>query len=245
MIYFLSDAHLGSLAVADPHAHQKRVTDLLLRMGNDATAIYLLGDIFDFWFEYFWGKPQGFDLVLDTLHTLTSKGIQVHYFIGNHDLWTFGYLEHRTGVVLHRTPQTVVLHGKRCFLAHGDGLGTTDKNFLRLRRIFHSPVNQFLFRLIPPAWGNRFGYNWAKQSRLKEMAAPLLYQGEHNEELIRFAKQTEQTEHYDYYIFGHRHIELDFALATGARVMVIGDMFRLWTYAQMDEKGNLTLNNIE
>lgn len=245
MIYFLSDAHLGSLAIANPEEHQKRVADLLRQMGNDATAIYLLGDIFDFWFEYYWGNPKGYDLFLDTLRTLTDKGIEIHYFIGNHDIWTFGYLEQRTGVTVHREPQIVTLSGKRCFLAHGDGLGSDNRHFLLLRRFFRNPTAQFLFRLLPPSWGNALGYKWAKHSRLKELANPIAYQGENSEELIRFAKQTENTEHFDYYIFGHRHIELDLALATGARVVILGDTFRLWTYAALDENGMLTLMNTD
>ncbi len=245
MIYFLSDAHLGSRVLADRAEHQAKVVALLQEMSKDATAVYLLGDMFDFWFEYFWGHDKHFEPFFDALRSLTDKGIEVHYFIGNHDIWTFGYIAKRTGAIVHRKPETMVLNGKRCMLAHGDGLGFTHRGFRFLRAIFHNSILQFLFRLLPPALGNAFGYTWAKHSRLKEMERPVGYKGEKNEELVQFAKEQEQSTHIDYYIFGHRHIELDLELSTGARVLILGDMFKLWTYAQMDEQGSVMLMNIE
>lgn len=255
MIYFLSDAHIGSRAMDDP-AHQQRFVSLLSTLAKDATAIYLLGDIFDFWSEYFWrdSSKQEYEPILACLRDLTDKGIPVHYFIGNHDIWTYGELAKRTGVTIHRHPETLNIAGKRCFLAHGDGLVPSNyltrfpkevqrkiRSFMRLRRLFHNPVAQFFFRLLPPALGNRLGYNWAKKSRLKELANPCGYKGENQEELVLYAKEFEKTEHLDYYIFGHRHIELDLELASGARVIILGDCFRQWTYAAMDEQGQLQL----
>ena len=145
------------------------------------------------------------------------------------------------------------------YLAHGDGLLPEDwqdyypsrvrkkiKRFIRLRKIFQSPVLQFFFRCLPPAVGNKLGYGWAKRSRLKELANPCPYKGEHKEELVLFAKdQEKQQNHRDYYIFGHRHIELDLQLETGSRVVILGDCFRQWTYAKLDHHGNLTLHNYE
>ncbi len=245
MIYFLSDAHLGSLVIPNPQDHQAKIISLLQNMSKDATAVYLLGDIFDFWCEFFFAPPKGYDPFLDQLKSMTDSGIQIHFFIGNHDIWTFGWLAQRTGVTVHRQPETLTLNGKRCFLAHGDGLGFTHRSFRIIRSVFHNPVAQFLFRLLPPALGNYIGYNWAKHSRQKELIRPTGYKGEKNEELIQFAKEQEQTAHCDYYIFGHRHIELDLELSTHARILILGDMFRLYTYAQMDEQGNITLMNIE
>ncbi len=257
MIYFLSDAHLGSRVIADRAAHQAKVIALLNQMSEDATAIYMLGDMFDFWFEYFWGHDSEFEPFFDTLHSLTDKGIEVHYFIGNHDIWTFGYIAKRTGAIVHRKPEIMLLNGKRCFLAHGDGLGFTHRSFRVLRSIFHNPVMQFLFRLLPPAFGNAFGYTWAKHSREKELARPIGYKGEKNEELVQFAKTAPLLSPQqggscaavsmpiDYFIFGHRHIELDLELSNGTRILILGDMFKLNTYAQMDENGNIMLMNKE
>ena len=255
MIYFLSDAHIGSRAVDDA-GHQQRFVALLNSLAADATAIYLLGDIFDFWAEYVWpdSSKEEYEPIMACIRGLTERGIAVHYFIGNHDIWTYGELARRTGMTIHRQAGVLTLHGKRCMLAHGDGLVPSGylkqfprevqkkiRSFMRLRRLFHSPVAQFLFRLVPPAWGNKLGYNWAKRSRLKELANPCDYKGENREELVLYAKEQEQSEHLDYYIFGHRHIELDLELASGARVLILGDCFRQWTYAKMDDQGKLEL----
>ena len=261
MIYFLSDAHLGSRAIANPEAHQQTVIAMLQKMAKDATAIYLLGDIFDFWFEYFWSdrSKEQYRPFLHTLKALTTNGIQVHFFIGNHDIWTFGWLTKETGVQVHRKSETLTSNGKRIFLAHGDGLIPRNyiaqlpkhlqkkiKSFIFLRKIFHSPIIQFFFRLLPPALANEFGYEWAKSSRLKEMANPYPYKGEDKEELILFAKEQEQLgNHHDFYIFGHRHIELDLMLSRDSRIMILGDCWQQFTYAQMDEQGNTTLNYFE
>ncbi|MBR1808398.1 MAG: UDP-2,3-diacylglucosamine diphosphatase [Paludibacteraceae bacterium] len=257
MIYFLSDAHIGSRALNDRAAHQKQVCNLLLSLAADATEIYLLGDMFDYWYEYVWRKPQEYNLTLQTLRTLTDQGIAVHYFTGNHDLWTFGWLERQTGVILHRHSQIMQIGGKQCLLAHGDGVGPSDllsrypkhlrrkiRRFMFLRSVFHNPLLQRLYALVPPSLGDKFGYEWARRSRMKELANPVGYLGENKEALVLFAKEHEQKEHLDYYIFGHRHIELDLQLATGARVIILGDMFRQFTYACMNERGELSLQNI-
>ena len=279
MVYFLSDAHLGSRVIQDPDAHQQRVIDLLHTMGKDATAIYLLGDMFDFWYEYVWHRRESLDdyerrtqgktsfaPFLRCLRELTNQGIEVHYFIGNHDIWTFGWLTRVTGVQVHRGPLDTTINGKRILMAHGDGLvpdsfmralkgqepstlTPADKRriraFIWLRRFFHSRVPQYMFRLMPPAWGDGIGYTWAKNSRQKELDHPYPYKGEEKEELVRFAKEKEQQTHHDYYIFGHRHIELDLQITRDARILILGDMFKLWTYARMDEKGNLELLNCD
>lgn len=258
MIYFLSDAHLGSRAIANPQAHQQILIDMLQSMSQDASAIYLLGDIFDFWCEYFWRdkSKEQYRPFLDMLKQLTNKGIIVHFFIGNHDIWTFGWLERETGVIVHRKPESVVIDGKKIFLAHGDGLVPSNylqdlpekvqkkiRNFMILRKIFHNPILQFFFRLLPPAFGNDFGYEWAKKSRLKELTSPCLYKGEDKEELVLFAKKQEELgAHHDYYIFGHRHIELDLMLNRDSRIMILGDCWQQFTYIQMDNCGLRMMN---
>lgn len=242
----------------DDPQHQMRFVALLEELAHDASAIYLLGDIFDFWAEYVWPDPskEEYAPLLDCLKGLTDRGIAVHFFIGNHDIWTYGKLARRTGMIVHRHAEEMTISGKRCLLAHGDGLVPSGyieqfpkkvqkkiRSFMRLRRLFHNPVAQFLFRMVPPPLGNRIGYNWAKHSRLKEMANPCGYKGENSEELVLFVKEREQTQHTDYYIFGHRHIELDLELVSGARVIILGDCFRQWTYASMSPDGNLVLDS--
>lgn len=261
MIYFLSDAHLGSRAISNPLVHQQTVVAMLQQMDKDATSIYLLGDIFDFWCEYFWSDStkEQYRPFLNILKQLTSKGVDIHFFIGNHDIWTFGWLERETGVVLHRKPQSMQIAGRRVFLGHGDGLVPQGyllqlpknvqrkiRRFIFLRKLFHNPLLQTLFRLLPASWGNEFGYEWAKNSRLKELASPYPYKGEDKEELVLFAKEQEaQGLHHDFYIFGHRHIELDLMLSRDSRIMILGDCWQHFTYAQMDEQGNAMLSNFE
>ncbi len=262
MVYFLSDAHLGSRAITDFQAHQQRLIRCLEQMAQDATAICLLGDMFDFWYEYIYPPLRG-DIprskqqylpFLNCLRNLTNKGIEIHYFIGNHDIWTFGLLERYAGVILHKQPAELTFYGKTLYLAHGDGLIPTYymqvlppdiqkkiRAFIRLRTFFHSPVPQFLFRFVPPCLGDAFGYEWARLSRMKELAHPCPFKGEEKEELVLFAKEREQTNmHSDYYIFGHRHIALDLPIPN-SRVLILGDCFRQWTYAKLTNKGTLQL----
>ena len=261
MIYFLSDAHLGSWAIERGYAQQKKLIDLLEEMSKDAVSIYMLGDMFDFWMEYFVHdkSKRQYHPFCQELRKLTKKGIHIHIFTGNHDLWTFGGLQQLTGAEIHYDSCTISRYGKTLFLAHGDGLLPRDwmtyypsrvrkkiQHFMFLREVFRNPFLQFCFRCLPPRWGNRLGYSWAKKSRLKELANPCPYKGEHKEELVLFAKdQEKQSNHRDYYIFGHRHIELDLQLETGARVVILGDTFKQWTYAKLDHKGQLTMHTYE
>ena len=261
MIYFLSDAHLGSLAIERGWAHQKKLIDMLEMMSKDAVSIYMLGDMFDFWCEFYvhdHAKRQ-FSPLMKEIRSLIKRGIHVHFFIGNHDLWTFGGLSKLTGMEVHYEPCTISRYGKQIYLSHGDGLLPSDwetlyprpvrkriQSFIRLKKLFNSPTAQFFFRCLPPAWGNKLGYTWAKKSRLNEIANPCPYKGEDKEELVLFAKEQEKIgNHRDYYIFGHRHIELDLQIASGSRVVILGDCFKQWTYAKLDHKGHLTMHNYE
>ena len=261
MIYFLSDAHLGSRAIDDPQVHQQTIISMLRTMAKDATAIYMLGDIFDFWCEFFWRdkSKEQYRPFLQTIKEITDKGVEVHFFIGNHDIWTFGWLAEQTGMTIHRKPETIMMNGKRVFLAHGDGL--VPKNYLRqlptkvqkkikqfifLRKVFHNPIIQFFFRLLPASWGNEFGYEWAKKSRLKEKEGTYPYKGEDKEELVLYAKEQEQIgNHHDLYIFGHRHIELDLMLSRDSRMMILGDCWRMFTYVQINDNFDVMMMNYE
>lgn len=261
MIYFFSDAHLGSLAIEKGWAHQKKLIDMLEEMSKDAASIYMLGDMFDFWMEYFIHdkRKHQYAPFFKELRKLSKQGIHVHIFTGNHDLWTFGGMAQLSYAEIHYEPCTILRYGKAIYLAHGDGLLPSNweslypkdvkkkiKRFMRLKDIFRSPFLQFCFRCLPPSWGNKFGYEWAKRSRLKEIAKPCPYKGEDKEELVLFAKEQEkQHNHRDYYIFGHRHIELDLQISKDSRVVILGDCFKEFTYAKLDHKGNLTLHNYE
>lgn len=267
MVYFLSDAHLGSRAIADPEEHQQKLVNLLMRMGEDAEQIYLLGDIFDYWYEYVWessrrSKRALFSPTLDAFKTLTSRGIAVHFFIGNHDIWTFGWLAQETGIIVHKKPEIVELYGQRIYMGHGDGIAPSDimsrvpkdfkrriRRFMLLRALFHSPIPQYLYRLMPTRWADEIGYEWARRSRMKELAHPCPYKGEDKEELVLFAKEAimkgEKARTCNFYIFGHRHIELDLMIAQNCRVVILGDFFQNFTYASLSPTGQFTLENDE
>ncbi len=259
MIYFLSDAHLGSLAIERGWAHQKKLIDMLEEMSKDAVSIYMLGDMFDFWMEYFIHdkSKRQFSPFCKEIRKITRKGIHVHFFTGNHDLWTFGGLAKLTGAEVHYEPCSIIRYGKTLFLSHGDGLLPSNweelypkstrrkiQRFIHLKSIFQNSTLQFLFRCLPPQWGNKIGYGWAKKSRLNEIANPCPFKGEKKEELVLYAKEQEkQHNHRDYYIFGHRHIELDLQISNDSRVIILGDCFKQWTYAKLDHHGRLTMHN--
>lgn len=245
--YFLSDAHLGSLAAEDPRMQELRLVRFLDEIKSKATAIYMLGDMFDFWFEYKQVVPKGFTRFLGKLSELTDNGVEVHFFTGNHDIWEFGYLEKECGVIVHHHPEVITINGKRFFLAHGDGLGDPDKKFKFIKSIFDSPTCQWLFRnILPTTWGMRFGLNWAKHSRLKrEDGKEPPYMGEDKEFQILYAKEyLKDHPDIDYFIFGHRHIELDLMLSRSTRLMILGDWIWQFTYAVYDGS-NIIMENYD
>lgn len=257
MVYFLSDIHLGSKALPDYRAHQDKIVALLEALRKDATAIYLMGDVFDFWFEYFWptrSKQHRFGPFLNELRSLTDRGIEVHFFTGNHDIWTFGQLAQMTGAIIHKKPLLFSLDGQHLkdakgaqinlFLAHGDEY-CWENHYQWLRRFFHCRVAQLLFRLMPPYIGDAIGFSWAAKSRRRELILPMEYKGEANESLVQFAKTYSTNHEVDYFIFGHRHIELDLQISSRTRVIILGDLFRQGTYAALDDNGQLTLLNYQ
>ena len=235
MVYFISDAHLGSLLVNDPKEHEKKLVDLLEKMKADATAVYLLGDMFDFWFEYRTVVPKGFVRFLGKLAELVDAGVEVHFFTGNHDIWTFGYLENEIGLIVHRGPEIVEIGSKKFFLAHGDGLDADDKGFKFIRKIFHSSAAQKMFRYFPAQLGQQFGYNWSKNNRLKHLKYENKFLGEENESIIVFSKKyADEHKDIDFLIFGHRHIALDLQIRDQKRVVILGDFVSIFSYGVFD-----------
>lgn len=246
-IYFLSDAHLGSRALRHTRQQERRLVRFLDDIKEKAEAVYLLGDMFDFWFEYRMVVPRGFTRFLGKLSELTDSGVEVHYFAGNHDLWTWDYLVEECGVILHREPMTLSLADKTFYIGHGDGLGDPDPRFRFIRSIFHSPLCQWLFRWLHPDLGMRFGLNWAKHSRLAhgEGGDPP-YLGEDKEHLVLYAKDYLRS-HPDvnYFLFGHRHIELDLMLSDQCRMVILGDWILQYTYAVFDGEHLYMENYVE
>lgn len=235
-VYFLSDAHLGSLAIPHGRTQERRLVRFLDSIKEKASAVYLLGDMFDFWNEYRYVVPKGYSRFLGKLSELTDNGVEVHFFAGNHDLWTYGYLEEECGVIVHKAPVTTEIYGKVFFLAHGDGLGDPDNKFKILRKLFHNRTCQRLLNFVHPRWGMALGLNWAKYSRLKRAdGKEVPFMGEDKEFLVRFARDYKRSHpNIDYFLFGHRHIELDLPIDKSTRMLILGDWIWQFTYAVFD-----------
>ena len=235
-VYFLSDAHLGSLAIPHGRTQERRLVRFLDSIKEKASAVYLLGDMFDFWNEYRYVVPKGYSRFLGKLSELTDNGVEVHFFAGNHDLWTYGYLEEECGVIVHKAPVTTEIYGKVFFLAHGDGLGDPDNKFKILRKLFHNHTCQRLLKFVHPRWGMALGLNWAKHSRLKRAdGKEVPFMGEDKEFLVRFARDYKRSHpNIDYFLFGHRHIELDLPIDKSTRMLILGDWIWQFTYAVFD-----------
>ena len=233
-VYFLSDAHLGSRAIAHGRTQERRLVRFLDSIKHKADAVYLLGDLFDFWYEYRLVVPKGYTRLLGKLSELTDLGVEVHFFTGNHDLWVGDYLNRECGLIIHRQPLTTEIHGRLFYLAHGDGLGDRhDHAYHLLRAIFHSRTLQTLFSAVHPRWGVELGLRWARHSRLKRTdGGEPPYMGEDKEPLVLYSKEYLRT-HPDvnFFVYGHRHIELDLMLSATARTVILGDWITQFTYA--------------
>ncbi|PIP54347.1 MAG: UDP-2,3-diacylglucosamine hydrolase [Bacteroidetes bacterium CG23_combo_of_CG06-09_8_20_14_all_32_9] len=234
-IYFLSDAHLGLPNHAESLVREKLLVKWLDEIKNDAEEIYLVGDMFDFWFEHKRVVPKGFVRFLGKLSEICDSGIPVHYFTGNHDLWIFNYLPSETGVILHRKHEIREINGKRFFIAHGDALGPNDISFKILKKIFLNKVVQWFFKQLHPNFTMWIGINWSKKSRYNnDKSENLKFLGEEKEHLITLAKQKLVKEHFDFFIFGHRHIPYEFQLNENSKFINLGDWITNFTYAVFD-----------
>jgi len=232
-IYFASDFHLGAPSHDASLAREKRLVQWLDEIKPQAAALYLLGDVFDFWFEYRKAVPKGFVRFLGKIAEFTDHGIPVHFFAGNHDLWVFDYLPNETGMVIHRKPYRVTLGDKKFYLAHGDGLGPGDGTFKLLKKIFSNSLAQWLFARVHPNLGIGLAHKWSLGSR-NEHATPDDFRGEENEMLVQHARQVLKQEYFDYLIFGHRHIVLDHPLNESSRYVNLGDWLHHFTYGVFD-----------
>jgi UDP-2,3-diacylglucosamine hydrolase len=234
-IYFVSDLHLGSSVFGESLVNEKRFVRWLDSIKGETKILFLLGDIFDFWFEYKEAVPRGFVRILGKLAEMSDAGTEIHYFTGNHDIWVSDYLPGEIGLIIHRKPVEVEMGGKVFYLAHGDGLGDGSLPFKFIRWIFHNKLCQILFRMIHPDLGIKLAYVWARHSRKKELASPTPYLGENKEHLVQFAKKyVKENPTTDYLIFGHRHILLDLNLPPKSRMMIIGDWLQYFSYAVFD-----------
>lgn len=234
-IYFASDFHLGLKAGGRPLDREKKVVSWLEAIAPEAEEIYLLGDIFDFWWEYKLVVPRGFTRFLGTLASITDSGIPVHFFTGNHDMWAGDYLSEECGLIIHKEPFDTSFGGKKFHLAHGEGLGTKNYGYKILLKIFRNKPLQVMYSSLHPWIGVGFGHRWSLSSRLgKGITAEFL--GEEKEDLIRYAYSYSEKEKIDYFIFGHRHLEMIFKMKNEGEIIFLGDWIKHTSYAVWDGK---------
>jgi len=234
--YFASDFHLGLAAGTDPHEREQRVVRWLEQASHDAHSIYLLGDIFDFWWEYKTVVPKGFTRFLGTLASLTDRGIKLHIFTGNHDMWMKDYLAAECGAIIHSEPFLTKIGDVLFYIAHGEGLGSRSTLTILLFTLFRNRALRVLWSAIHPRWGMAFGHAWSKSSRLaKHLSLPFM--GEEKEDLIRHTREIAAGGcNARYYIYGHRHLPMTFD-ESGRRLIILGDWFSCRTsYAVYDGK---------
>lgn len=224
-IYFASDFHLGVPNAESSLAREKRIVAWLDQIKHDAHSIYLLGDIFDFWFEYKYAIPKGFIRLQGKLAELRDAGLPIYFFTGNHDMWMFDYFEKELGIVIYREPQILQVNDLKILVGHGDGLGDTS-NYVLLKKIFASKICQWIFARIHPNLGIKIANAWSRQSRIANNEKEK-FNSEEDEFLLNFCKTTEQKEHHDFYIFGHRHLPLDLKVGENSRYINLGE----WVYA--------------
>ena len=235
-VYFLSDFHLGAPNEVESRKREDRLVRFLQDARKDAGVIFIVGDIFDFWFEYKTVVPKGFVRILGTLAQLADEGIQLHIFTGNHDLWMQDYLSKELNATLYFEPQQFTIHNKQFLIGHGDGLGPGDNGYKRLKKIFTNPICQWLFRWLHPDAGIQLANYFSRKSRAQTGNADELFLGEDKEWLILYTKEKAKTMVVDYFIFGHRHYAIDLKINEKSRYINLGDWIRLNSYAVFDGK---------
>lgn len=233
-IYFMSDSHLGVPDYVSSLAREKKLVRWLDQVSPDAEEIFLLGDIFDFWFEYSKVVPKGYTRLFGKLAEVSDKGIPIHFFTGNHDMWVLNYFKNELGLLIHREPLELTLQGKKVFVGHGDGLGSDDRSYKFLKKFFSWRFPRLLFSLIPPRLGIGFANYLSKMSRLSHSENDRHFLGEEKEHLILFSKELLKKRRFDYFIFGHRHYPIMLDLEEGVGFINTGDWIRNFSYAEME-----------
>lgn len=233
-IYFSSDNHLGAPNHKNSLVREKRFIRWLDSIKEDASAIFLLGDLFDFWFEYKKVVPKGFVRILGKLAEISDAGIPLYFFVGNHDMWMDGYFENELNIQVFDKPKKFIINKKHFLIGHGDGLGPGDKGFKRMKKVFKNSFSKFLFRWIHPDIGVRFAQYLSTKNKLLSGTDDIEYKGEENEWLVQYCKKIILKEKFDFFIFGHRHLPLDINISQSSRYINLGDWISYFSYAVFD-----------
>ncbi|MBD2757321.1 UDP-2,3-diacylglucosamine diphosphatase [Spirosoma validum] len=234
-VYFASDFHLGAPDAAHSRQREQQIVRWLDTIQADAELIFLVGDIFDFWFEYKKTIPKGFIRLFGKLAELTDKGHRIIVFTGNHDMWMETYFTDEMGIPVYRQPRDYIIGNKRFFVGHGDGLGPGDETYKKLKVVFEHKFARKLFRWLHPDIGIQLANAWSKQSRLSHYNDEhTKYQGPETEWLFQYSRTIESQNHHDYYVFGHRHIPLNLEINPNSRYVNIGEWILAKTYGVFD-----------
>ncbi|MEO7264924.1 MAG: UDP-2,3-diacylglucosamine diphosphatase [Ferruginibacter sp.] len=230
-IYFLSDFHLGAPNAAASLLREKNIIRFLDEIENDASEIFILGDLFDFWYEYKHVVPKGYVRILGKIASLSDKGIPLHFFVGNHDMWMRDYFQKELNMKVYFEPKAFERNGKQFLIGHGDGLGPGDKGYKFIKKVFRNPVSKWIFGMLPPSMGMGIANFFSRKSRAQTGQTDETFLGEEKEWLVLFCKEKLKNEHFDYFIFGHRHLPLDIKLADKSRYINLGDWIKYNSYA--------------
>jgi UDP-2,3-diacylglucosamine hydrolase len=233
-VYFLSDFHLGAPDYQRSLTREKRIVQFLDEISKDAASIFIVGDLFDFWYEYKSVVPKGYVRLLGKLATISDNGIPIHFFVGNHDMWMNGYFEKELNIPVYHNEQSFDFNGKKFLVAHGDGLGPGDHGYKFIKKIFRNKFCQWLFGILHPTIGIGLANYMSRKSRAATGQTDEHFLGEENEWLITYCKEVLENKQYDYFIFGHRHLPIDFQLPGNSRYINLGDWLRYDTYAVFD-----------
>ena len=243
-IYFASDQHLGAPDFKSSLPREKKFVAWLDSIKEKAEAIFLLGDLFDFWFEYKKVVPKGFVRVLGKLAEISDAGIPIYFFVGNHDLWMKDYFEQELNIKVYHQPQEFQIDNKQFFIGHGDGLGPGDKGYKRMKKVFTFPLFQWLFRWFHPDLGVSLGQYMSIINKLISGDEDIKFLGEENEWLAQYCKKKLTEKHRDFFVFGHRHLPLEIQLNSKSTYFNLGDWIHYFTYGKYS-KGNFELLNLK
>lgn len=233
-VYFLSDFHLGAPDAAASLKREKLIVEFLEEIRKDAAVIFIVGDMFDFWYEYRMVVPKGYVRLLGKLAEITDSGIPIHFFVGNHDMWMKDYLQQELNIPVYFEPREFEFNGQQFLVGHGDGLGPGDHGYKFIKKIFRNPVCQWLFGVLPPYMGMGIANYMSRRSRRMTGQTDEKFFGEAGEWLIIYSKEVLKKKAYKYLIFGHRHLPIDFVMNKDSRYINLGDWIRYYTYAVFD-----------
>lgn len=232
-IYFVSDVHLGAPALKNNHERELLFAKWLDEIKTDVEELYLMGDIFDFWYEYKKVAPRGFTRILGRIADLTDKGIPVYFFPGNHDLWVYDYMPEELGVTVYHQEIVKTIKGKKFFLAHGDGLDAEDKGYIRLKKIFTSKTMQWIFSRLHPNFAFFIAHRWSKSSRLSDLISESDFLVK-TDGMYKFAGDFLRNEFVDYFVLGHRHQMINEPMTEKTRFILLGDWIKSFSYGVFD-----------